>query len=362
MRILYFSKASEIGPSSRYRIFQYLPYLHSRDVDVVVRPLFGPTYFWLLTWRILWLKTIAKTIYTLARFLKRGTDLLSIGAVDLIVIEGQLFPYLGPIVERILSKRHKVVIELDDAIYLTYRHERKIPAILRVSQGAIVGNATLARYARSYTPNVHIVPTVVDTERFRPVQASESRSHGAFETTIMIGWIGLAYNLPFLEWLAPVFREIHEKCSVCVRVISSRPLLLNGVNVDFKSWRYETEVEDLRGCHIGVMPLPDNEWAKGKCGLKLLQYMAVGLPAIASPIGVNREIIFDGKNGYLALTQEEWYEKLLTLCRDPELRANMGRAAVRTVQGEYSLSVWGPRLADCYYSILNDQTWNRGRT
>ena len=111
---------------------------------------------------------------------------------------------------------------------------------------------------------------------------------------------------------------------------------------------------DLQGGHIGVMPLSDTEWSRGKCGLKLLQYMALGLPAVASPIGVNREIISDGANGFLASTKEEWHATLIRLCQDSELRIRIGQAARKTVESEYSLSVWGPRLADRYRMIINE--------
>jgi glycosyltransferase involved in cell wall biosynthesis len=355
MKVLYFSKASDIGPSSRYRIFQYLRYLRSREFDVVVKPLFGPTYFWLLTWRAAWPKVIAKAIYALLRFFKRAGDLLSIGRVDLIVIEGQLFPYCPATVERLLVKlNQKVVVELDDAIYLTRFHQRKISALLRVSSAAIVGNHVLANYAGRFASRVSVIPTVVDTDRFRP--AAQLGSNQARESVMTIVWVGLASNFPYLELVVPVIRELQRTERVQFRVISSRPPAFSGVKFDFRLWSLEDEVENLQGGHIGVMPLPDTEWARGKCGLKLLQYMALGLPAVASPIGVNQEIISDGKNGFLASTEEEWHTTLIRLCQDSELRVRIGRAARKTVETEYSLSVWGPRLADHYRVIINENS------
>jgi glycosyltransferase involved in cell wall biosynthesis len=117
----------------------------------------------------------------------------------------------------------------------------------------------------------------------------------------------------------------------------------------------EREVADLQDAAIGVMPLDDTAWARGKCGLKLLQYMAVGLPAIASPVGVNRDIIMTGHNGFLAATAQEWYDCLESLCRQPQLRQDIGLAARRTVEERYSLAVWGPRLADLYQSLVQDE-------
>ena len=353
MKVLYFSKASDIGPSSRYRIFQYLPYFHAREIDVVVKPLFGPTYFWLLTWRPAWPKVIAKAIYALVRFFKRAGDLLAMGPVDLIVIEGQLFPYCPATVERLLVKLNwKIVVELDDAIYLTRFHQRKIPALLRMSSAAIVGNHVLANYAGRFASRVSVIPTVVDTGRFHP--AVQRGSSQARDSVLTIVWIGLAFNFPFLELLVPVIRELQRSEGVQFRVISSRPPAFPGVTIDFRLWSLEGEVADLRGGDIGVMPLPDTEWTRGKCGLKLLQYMALGLPSVASPIGVNREIISDGENGFLATTQEEWRTILLRLCQDAELRLRIGQAARQTVETKYSLSIWGPRLADRYRVIVDE--------
>ena len=353
MKVLYFSKASDIGPSSRYRIFQYVPYLRSRELDVVVKPLFGPTYFGLLTWRAAWPKIIAKSIYVLLRFSKRAGELLSMGRVDLIVIEGQLFPYCPATVERLLVKlNQKIVVELDDAIYLTRFHRRKMAALLQVSSAAIVGNHELANYAQKFTSAVSIVPTVVDTDRFRPaVQRGSCQAQGRGLTIV---WVGLASNFSYLESLVPVLARLQQVERVKFRVVSSYAPTLPGVNLEFRLWSLENEVADLLEGDIGVMPLPDTEWARGKCGLKLLQYMALGLPAVASPIGVNQEIISGGENGFLAATEDEWYTALLRLCQDEALRVRLGTAARKTVESRYSLSVWGPRLADHYRRILSE--------
>jgi len=352
MKVAYFSKTSEIGPSSRYRIYQFLPFLDAGGVSVTVRPLFGPFYFRLLMWRPSILRWIVMCLYVTARFARRGLDLLFAGGAHLIVLEGQLFPYLPPLVEWLLARSRRIVIELDDAIYLTPGHAKKIPILLRMSAGAIVGNQTLADYAATHSANVQVVPTVVDADRFRPVKGLSQVGDGT-TGPLTIGWIGLAYNASYLEWLAPVFLKLQKDHDVRLLVISSQPPTLEGVHMMFRSWSYETEVENLRTCQIGVMPLPDNQWARSKCGLKLLQYMAVGLATVASPVGVNRDIISDGVNGSLAATHEQWYAHLSRLCRDKSLRVRMGQAARRTVESRYSLSVWGPRLPDLYKGFFS---------
>jgi glycosyltransferase involved in cell wall biosynthesis len=294
-------------------------------------------------------------LYVVGRVTRRCLDLFASGKADLIVIEGQLFPYLPPFAEWILARWQKIVIEFDDAIYLTSGHAAKIPVLLRLSTGVIVGNPTLAAYAESHSPNVHVVPTVVDTYRFSPNCTSPLPTPGVADSLLTIGWIGLAYNASYLEWLRPVFLRLQKEFNLRLLVISSQPPTLDGVNVLFRPWSYETEVDDLRACQIGVMPLPDNEWARGKCGLKLLQYMAVGLASVATPLGVNRDIISDGINGCLALTLEQWYAQLNRLCGDSLLRAGMGELARKTVESQYALSVWGPRLLELYKGFQFDE-------
>jgi glycosyltransferase involved in cell wall biosynthesis len=231
-----------------------------------------------------------------------------------------------------------------------------MPVLLRLSAATIVGNQTLGAYAASYSSNVHVVPTVVDTDRFRPPTQRAEKIEEEAQRPITIGWIGLAYNASYLEWLAPVFRRLQKEYLLKVVVISSHSPVLEGVSASFKPWNYATEVEDLQVCDIGVMPLPDSEWARGKCGLKLLQYMALGLPAVASPVGVNREIIEDGVNGLLATTEEDWHRQLAKLCRDSALRGHIGHAGRATVEARYSLKQWGPKLAERYRAILMEET------
>jgi glycosyltransferase involved in cell wall biosynthesis len=356
MTVTYFSKCSIIGPSSRYRIFQFLPYFEANGIDCVVDSLFDETYFQILSVRPSAIRLILKVPYVLACFIKRLWTLLTLGKRDLILIEGQLFPYLPLLAERLLRWcRYRTVIEMDDAIYLTRGHQKKIPALLAMAKGAIVGNELLASYARKFSPHVWVVPTVVDTERFIPDRLPPAGSSGQSSETITLVWMGLAYNLKYLDVLAPALRALQSRFHLQLRVVCSRPPHMQGVNIEFRPWVGEREVSDLQDAAIGVMPLEDTEWARGKCGLKLLQYMAVGVPAIASPVGVNRDIITTGDNGFFASTEQEWYDRLELLCRQPQLRRHIGLAGRRTVEERYSLAVWGPRLAEVYRTFVQGE-------
>ena len=351
--VVYFAKSTAIGPTSRYRIFQYLPIFREQGIECLVHPLFDNTYWKIIEIPSSFLQMAAKIVYVIGRFLRRGWDVLTIGNVDLIVIEGQLFPYLPALVERILVRfRYRIIVEFDDAIYLTPGHRRKIPALMGMASGAIVGNDVLAQYARKYVSQVYVVPTVVDTQRFAPRQTGTQWIRATVETPLTVVWIGLACNLGYLDIVAPALKELQDKGLIKFRVICSRPPRWPGFAVEFRAWELEQEVGLLQDCHIGIMPLPDTEWARGKCALKLLQYMSVGMATVASPVGINREIISDGETGYLAVTEQDWRDRLARLCQDAVLREQMGRAARTVVEERYSLNVWGPRLAKQYQEIV----------
>lgn len=343
MKVLYLSKYSSIGPSSRYRIYQHLPYLAEHGIDVDVRPLLKDRYFGIIKVENFIVKNIFKIFYAAYRYIIRFFDVLESNKYDLVVIEHQAFPYLPFFLEYVLRKLNKnIILEFDDAIYLT--HPKKMPKLIKMSKAVIVGNDFLKEYAIKYNQNVKVVPTVIDMRRYvKKGQGSRVKGEGE---KIIICWIGLAYNIDYLKQLADVFRKLSDK--IALKIISSKSIEIEGVNIIFKKWSNETEVDEIQSSHIGIMPLRDDEWSRGKCGLKLLQYMAAGIPSVASPVGVNKEIISDGVNGFLASTEDEWYEKLLRLCDDHELRRRMGDDGRKTVEEKYSIDIWAPRLAEIY--------------
>ncbi|MFZ3065097.1 MAG: glycosyltransferase family 4 protein [Nitrospirota bacterium] len=343
MKVIYFSKYSSIGPSSRYRIYQYLPYLAEHGIDVDVRPLLKGRYFEIIKIENLIIKNIFKIFYAVYRYIIRFFDVLKSVKYDLVVIEHQAFPYLPFFLEYVLRMLNKnIILEFDDAIYLT--HPKKMPKLIKMSKAVIVGNEFLKEYTVKNNKNVNVVPTVIDMRRY--VENGQGSGVKGEEGNIIICWIGLAYNIDYLKQLTDVFRRLSDK--IFLKIISNKCIEIEGVNVIFKKWSIETEVEEIQSSHIGIMPLMDDEWSRGKCGLKILQYMAAGIPAVGSPVGVNKEIIQDGKNGFLASTEDEWYEKLLSLCEDPELRRRMGNAGRKTVEDKYSINIWAPKLAEIY--------------
>ena len=338
MRILYLTKYSQTGPSSRYRVYQYLDYFRSEGIECTIRPLFEERYFKILFSPLGIYRLILRIIYSGLRLAKRVMDLRYVTSHDLIVVEQEIFPYLPPILEYLIKFLNKnLIVEFDDAIFLTLGHSYKLPRIVRLARHVIVGNDYLKKYAQEYNKRVTVIPTALDTEKYHVREGRKGKE-------IVIGWIGLPYNLSHLLRLERVFKILSERYPITLKVISACELKMEGVKVINRRWNLETEMEELEGLDIGIMPLPDNEWSRGKCGLKILQYMGLGIPVVASPVGVNREIIQDGVNGFWASSEKEWVERLSLLIEDEELCRRLGKKGRERVENDYSLKFIAPRL------------------
>jgi len=251
--------------------------------------------------------------------------------------------------ERLAASRRPLVFDFDDAIFLgdvsaanrwagRLRPRGKAASLCRVAAHVTVGNATLADFARRYARAVTVIPSTIDTTSYVPrPRPSNPRP--------VVGWTGSTTTVRYLEALHPVLVELRRAIDFEMLVVGA-PVDLPGIAVRYVPWNAGTEPDDLRPVDVGVMPLTDDEWSRGKSGMKALQYMALGIPPVVSPVGVNAQIVADGKNGFQARDNEEWVRKLLLLLRDPELRSRLGEEARRTVEQEYSAVVQAPRVAD----------------
>lgn len=346
LRVLVYGKTSAVGPSTRYRFLQYRGALAALGIDLEVAPLFGSIYF-----RLLRLpqpaRALAKLLYVPFAFLRRGLSLLSAGRADAVVVEHQLFPYLPPFAERLLARRRGgFQLEFDDAIYLTRGHREKLETLCRLARQVVVGNRFLADFAAPFATALAVVPTTIDLARYRV------RDHRAVKVgPLVVGWIGLPYNFPALAALAEPLADLAREVPCVLRVVSAGRPTLSGAPIEVAPWSFETETSQIAEFDIGVMPLDDDEWSRGKCGLKILQYFAAGVPVVASPVGVNADLIHHGENGFLARTRSEWQDALGRLLSDPELRARMGAAGRRTVEQGYSMERWAPRVAELWTKL-----------
>jgi glycosyltransferase involved in cell wall biosynthesis len=353
IRVLVLSPIPEEGAGCRFRIAQFIPYLEAKDFEVTLSPLYTTEFF-----RRVYKpgQRLRKSVGFAGLSIKRLTSLQGLSRFDVIFIYREVFPIGPAVIERLLSTFGGVpfVFDFDDAIFLpsvsgvseanrfiaAWKFPGKFATIIRLSDQVIAGNDYLAAYARRFNGTVTMIPTCVDTTKFVP--RSDQRESGK----LVVGWIGSPTTAPYIRGLANVLRTVASKHRFVMRISGAGNIIeLPGVDVENPAWALDREVSLFNTCDVGVYPLPDDEWSKGKCGFKAIEFMACGVPVVAAAVGVNREIIQDGVNGFLASTEAEWVEKLQRLLEDPALRARFAEAGRRTIEERYSLRAHAPRLA-----------------
>jgi len=360
-RVLALSPVPEEGAGCHFRISQYIPALAAAGFDVTVSPFFTREFFRLVY-------RPGHYAQKTALFLRRSVDRLSLvlgrADYDLLFVYREAFPIGPPWLERLLARPGcpPIVYDFDDAVFLPntseanrvisfLKYPHKVDTIVEKSAMVIAGNDYLAGYARRHNGRVTVIPTCVDTDQFVPRSSAPSDSH---DRRLVFGWIGSQTTASYLEALGPVLTRVNRARPFELRVAGAgRDLRFDGVTVSNVTWSLSDEVALFNTCDVGVYPLTDDEWAKGKCGFKAIQFMACGVPVVASAVGVNREIIDDGVNGFLASSEDEWVEKLTRLADDPALRRRMGDAGRQRIEERYSLRVNAPRMADALRSALH---------
>jgi len=281
--------------------------------------------------------------------LNRLTTIIFSYKYDVIVLHCEAFPYITPFLEKYLAFRKiKYIYDYDDAIFHNYdQHSSrlvrwilkdKIAAVIAGANGVIAGNKYLASYALRVNSSVEIIPTVIDLNRF-----IRQRAHRP-DKTFTIGWIGSPTTTKYVDMVAEALSEVCSTGDCKVILIGAGKVSLPGINLDNRVWSEDDEVKDMQDFDVGIMPLPDGPWERGKCGFKIIQYMACSLPVVASPVGVNSEIVESGKNGFLAKSIEDWIHALNTLCYDKDLRQRMGDAGRKKVEEQYCLQITAPKL------------------
>jgi len=345
MRVIFLTQTSELGPSSRHRVYQYLDFLKREGILFRVSPGISSNHFAKVyaTDRL-----INKLPYFSLTVLKRLIDLAVLEATDIVFLQKEILPQAYPFIEELIKKlNRKLVFDFDDAIFLlppkkrsllyNFRYKNSIPRILTMSDYVIAGNEYLKRYALRFNRNVEAIPTSIDTETYL-VKKKEKKGK------INIGWMGSKTTIFYLDLLRNVFRALGKRYNICLTVIGTGDYRVDGVETVNRPWRLEREVSDLQCFDIGVAPLPNDDWALGKCGCKVIQYMGVGIPAVASRVGIHGEIISDGVNGLLADSDEEWIDKMSQLIEDEALRERLAFMGRKTVEERYSVKVNGPKL------------------
>jgi glycosyltransferase involved in cell wall biosynthesis len=344
------------SPSQRYRLEQFIPWFEEQGFEVHYRPLLNATDDPIFYARG---NYGGKFMIVLRAFLRRCRDLLQIRPTDIVVLHREAFMLRGTFFEWMLRRRTRhLVFDFDDAIWLldVSEHNRSLswlkgPAktgrIIAMCDRVIAGNDYLAAYARRHNTRVSVIPTVIDTARYVPVVHRPKEQ-------VTIGWTGSTTSVAFLQGAAPMLRALHERFGSRLRFvfISDREVRIPGVPAENVRWNSADEVAQLAQFDIGIMPMHDDPWSRGKCGFKGLQYMGAGIPPVMSPVGVNCSIVQDGVNGFLANTTEEWVDKIGRLVDDAALRAQLGAAARFTVEEKWSVKAWREGYVRLFNELL----------
>jgi glycosyltransferase involved in cell wall biosynthesis len=326
--------------SQRFRFEMFLDQLKAEGAIIKQSAFFNEQTFSILYQSD---HTFQKVFGTLLGFAKRKLDILKSLFYDYIFIHREATPFGPPFFEFIVAKifRKKVIFDFDDAIWkkdiadankliAILKQPSKVEKICRWSSKVSAGNAYLAEYAKQYNDDSFIIPTIVDTDK------QHNRLQNQNIDQVCIGWTGTNTTLKYLDAIVPVLKKLEEEYAFSFFVIADKNPDLPLKSFQFIPWKKETEIEDLLKFHIGLMPLNNEEWEKGKCGFKAIQYMALGIPAIATSIGVNMDIIEHGKNGYLVTSHEDWEKYITALITSEELRKSMGELARKKIENHYS--------------------------
>lgn len=342
MTIAFYTRYSRNGASSRMRTYQYIPFLESKGHTVKVLPLFNETY-------IVNLYQGKKQPFNILKgYVKRVLQVFLCFKYDVIVIEKELFPGIPAIVEGILHLfKKKYVVDFDDAIFHNYDLNsnkwtqlflgNKINNVMKFSSFVTVCNAYLADKAyQAGAKKVVIIPTVIDIKRYMDKKHSDIRP-------LVIGWVGTPSTFKYVLEIKDIIQHLIGKHQVVFHFIGVTDSGDFDNGVQYITWSEETEVSSIQKFDIGIMPLNNNPWELGKCSYKLIQYMACAIPVIASPIGMNNEVVQQGKNGFLVQSIEDWVEAVIQL-KDIEKRIVMGNYGRNVVEDKYSLQVQSKKL------------------
>jgi len=343
-------------PSQRFRIEQWKPYLEKQGIEIDFFPFADKELLRQLKQSG---SNTGKFFGMLKAFWRSARNVFKSKEYDVVYIHRAICIAGPAILERLLSLlRRPIVFDFDDSIWLLHtaaenrlfgwlKFPGKTKTITRLSKHIVVGNSFLADYARQFNSNVTIVPTSVDTERYKVTSGRKESDK------VVIGWTGSSTSQTYLEMFDDVLRELIKRRDVEIRVHSDREPDLNGVPYVWRSWSAKTEVEELSQFDIGIMPMPDDKWARGKCAMKALLYMAMDTPAICTAIGANCEVVKHGENGMLAMSKDEWINCFETLIDDEVLRKRLGKAGRQTIVENYSAEACAAKFAEVIRNVAN---------
>lgn len=330
------------APSQRFRVEAFFGSLDKVGTRYHVEPFLDER-----TWKVLYQQSsgLTKVYGVLKGYLRRFyVVIFLVHQYQFVFIHREAAPVGPPIFEWIIAKlwRKKIIYDFDDAIWIadTTAVNRvvnwvkafwKVRFICKWAYKISAGNNFLCTYAKKYNPNVVLLPTCVDVVgRYNKLKEQHSEK-------VVIGWTGSHSTMKYLDFLIPVLNRIVEQHNIEIIIISNHPPGFALPKLKFITWKESTEIEDLLQLNMGLMPLEQDEWSEGKCGFKIIQYMALGIPAIASAVGVNTSIIDHGGSGFICTTEDEWHKAITRLILEPDLRQDMGRLGREKIEKAYSV-------------------------
>ncbi len=341
------------SPGQRYRFEQVFDYLESKGLECTLANIISEEDEYSLYHSN---NIIRKIWIGIKSYKKRILDLLNTNNFDLIVIYREALPTRTTFFEKAVSKKNiPILFDFDDAIWIKdvssvnkkiswFKDENKIERLLPLCDHITCGNEYLAKYASKFNSNVTIIPSSVDTKLYRSLN---KKANGV----VKIGWVGSHTTVKHFESITPVFKKLKSRYADGIEftVIGDENYVNNDLNIKGVRWENKNEVELFNSFDIGVMPLPNNDWTKGKCGMKGLLYMSVGIPTVMSNVGMNQEIVNHGENGFLASAEKEWIQILSKLIEDKKLREKIGKEGRKTVLDKYSKD----SVKEKYYQLYN---------
>lgn len=359
MRVLFILPHPIEGPSSRFRIYQFLPYLQAHGVQVDVRPLVSSAQVQSLYQSG---GTVKKLALTLLAAVNRCLDVVRACRYDAVYILREAFPFGPPWLEKALALAGKrLIFDFDDAIWLpTAVHNNPLDRLRDWSKAAklvaranqiVVGSQHLADFARQHCTDparITIIPTVVDAQVYAKRQVPKNAEF------VTIGWVGTPRgSRAFLEPLLPTIKEFAQQYpQVRWRFVGAEAFEVGNLPVEFVRWSLPDEVANIQSFDIGLMPLTDDAFTRGKCGFKLIQYMHCAIPVVCSPVGANCDIVQQGVSGYFAVEPSQWTEALRSLIEQPQLRLNMGEQGRARALEQFSLQGQAPRLLEVLQRVM----------
>ena len=351
LRILVFTRYSELGASSRLRINQYLPHFKDNNFSCKVLPFFNEKYL-----KDLYANKRVNIVNIIYLYVRRFIFLLTVKKYDLIWIEKEVFPYMPSVMESLVTLFGvKYIVDYDDAIFHnydcfnSYLFRNKFNKFLEKSSLVVVCNKYLSDYVNKCgAKNILHVPTVVDIKKYRQKQYSVINSE------FRIGWIGSPSTTKYLYIIKGVLENLSKKYNIKLVVVGGSELENFNIPIESHKWSENTENAILTTFDVGIMPLFETKWEKGKCGYTLIQYMASGIPVIASSIGLNKKIV-DEKVGFLASSNTEWELAFEYFIKNRDQVQAYGENARKKAEDHFSLLGWSQVLLEKFQSLVNNK-------